>query len=51
MVVERFHLVVDTMGSLPQTWDKGIYLKQHFMDKLMEYKQYINKHCQGPAGI
>jgi phosphoketolase len=28
----------------PQTGEKGIYLKQQLKDKLIEHKQYINKH-------
>ena len=29
---------------LPQTGDKGIYLKQQLKDKLIEHKQYIDRH-------
>ena len=32
--------------ELPQTGDKGIYLKQQFKDKLSEHKQCINKYGQ-----
>ncbi|MHB1094501.1 phosphoketolase family protein [Thiobacillus sp.] len=42
--LDRFHLVMDTIDRLPQTGDKGIYLKQQLKDKLVEHKQYINKH-------
>jgi xylulose-5-phosphate/fructose-6-phosphate phosphoketolase len=41
--LDRFHLVMDTIDRLPQTGDKGIYLKQQLKDKLIEHKQYINK--------
>jgi len=44
--LDRFHLVMDTIDRLPQTGDKGIYLKQQLKDKLIEHKQYINKHGQ-----
>jgi phosphoketolase len=44
--LDRFHLVMDTMDRLPQTGDQGIYLKQQLKDKLIEHKQYINKHGQ-----
>jgi xylulose-5-phosphate/fructose-6-phosphate phosphoketolase len=44
--VDRFHLVMDTIDRLPQTGDKGIYLKQQLKDKLIEHKQYIDKHGQ-----
>lgn len=42
----RFHLVMDTIDRLPKTADKGIYLKQQHMDKLVEHKQYIDTHGQ-----
>jgi len=42
--LDRFHLVMDTIDRLPQTGDKGIYLKQQLKDKLIEHKQYINKN-------
>ena len=42
--LDRFHLVMDTIDRLPQTGDKGIYLKQQLKDKLVEHKLYIDKH-------
>ncbi len=42
--LDRFHLVMDTIDRLPQTGDRGIYLKQQLKDKLIEHKQYINRH-------
>ena len=30
--LDRFHLVMDTIDRLPQTGDKGIYLKQQLQD-------------------
>jgi xylulose-5-phosphate/fructose-6-phosphate phosphoketolase len=42
--LDRFHLVMDTIDRLPQTGDKGIYLKQQLKDKLIEHKQYIDKN-------
>jgi xylulose-5-phosphate/fructose-6-phosphate phosphoketolase len=42
--LDRFHLVMDTIDRLPQTGEKGIYLKQQFKDKLIEHKQYIDKN-------
>ncbi len=42
--LDRFHLVMDSINRLPQTGDKGIYLKRQLKDKLIEHRQYINKH-------
>src|ERR1035441_7171767 len=42
--LDRFHLVMDTIDRLPQTGEKGIYLKQQLKDKLIEHKQYIDKN-------
>ena len=42
--LDRFHLVMDTIDRLPQTGDKGIYLKQQLKDKLIEHRQYIRKY-------
>jgi xylulose-5-phosphate/fructose-6-phosphate phosphoketolase len=44
--LDRFHLVMGAIDRLPQTGDKGIYLKQQLKDKLIEHKQYIDKHGQ-----
>jgi len=35
---------MDTIDRLPQTGDKGIYLKQQLKDSLIEHKQYIDKN-------
>ena len=42
--MDRFHLVMDAVDRLPQTGAKGSYLKQQLKDKLVEHKQYIDKH-------
>jgi hypothetical protein len=44
--LDRFHLVMDTIDRLSQTGDQGITLKQQLKDKLVEHKQYIDKHGQ-----
>ena len=44
--LDRFHLVMDTIDRVPRTGEKGLYLKQQLKDKLIEHKQYINKHGQ-----
>jgi len=44
--LDRFHLVMDTMDRLPQTGKKGRALKEQLQAKLIEHKQYIDKHGQ-----
>ena len=44
--LDRFHLVMDAIDRLPQTGDKGIYLKEQLKDKLIEHKHYIDKYGQ-----
>ena len=42
--LDRFHLTMTVVDRLPQTGDKGVYLKQQLKDKPIEHKQYIDKH-------
>ena len=35
---------MDTIDRVPQTDEKGIYLKQQLKDKLIAHKQYIDKY-------
>ncbi|HEY2781671.1 MAG TPA: phosphoketolase family protein [Steroidobacteraceae bacterium] len=44
--LDRFHLVLDTISRLPQTGSSGDHLRQQLHDKLVEHKQYIDKHGQ-----
>ena len=44
--LDRFHLAIDAIDRLPQTGDKGIYLKQQLREKLIEHRIYIHKHGQ-----
>jgi xylulose-5-phosphate/fructose-6-phosphate phosphoketolase len=46
--LDRFHLVMDAIDRLPQTGDKGVYLKQQLKDKLIEHKQYMTR-CAVPV--
>ncbi|QWF72419.1 phosphoketolase family protein [Methylomonas paludis] len=42
--LDRFHLAIDAIDRLPQTGGKGVTLKQQLQNKLVEHKQYIDKH-------
>jgi xylulose-5-phosphate/fructose-6-phosphate phosphoketolase len=42
--LDRFHLVMDTIDRLPQTGDKGVYLKEQLKEKLILHKRYIDKN-------
>ena len=42
--LDRFHLVMDAIYRLPQTGDDGVQLQRVLMRKLIEHKQYIEKH-------
>jgi len=42
--IDRFHLVIDVIDRVPRLGSKGDYLKQKLNDKLIEHRQYVNKH-------
>jgi xylulose-5-phosphate/fructose-6-phosphate phosphoketolase len=42
--LDRFHLVMDVIDRLPQLGSRGDYLRQQLQDKLIEHRQYINRH-------
>lgn len=44
--LDRFHLAIDTIDRLPQTGEKGLFLKRRLREKLLEHTQYINKNGQ-----
>jgi xylulose-5-phosphate/fructose-6-phosphate phosphoketolase len=44
--MDRFHLVMDTLARLPQMGARADHLRQKLQDKLVEHKQYIDKHGQ-----
>jgi xylulose-5-phosphate/fructose-6-phosphate phosphoketolase len=44
--LDRFHLVMDVIDRVPRTGHAGIYLKQQLKEKLLDHKQYIDKHGQ-----
>jgi xylulose-5-phosphate/fructose-6-phosphate phosphoketolase len=44
--IDRFNLVIDVLDRVPDFGSKGDYLKQQMKDKLIEHKQYIDKHGQ-----
>ena len=48
--LDRFHLVMDTIDRLPQTGDKGIYLKQQLKDKLDRAQAVHRQKRPRPAG-
>ena len=44
--LDRFHLVADVIDRIPRLGHKAAYLKQFIRDRLIEHKQYIDKHGQ-----
>ena len=44
--MDRFHLVMDVIARLPQTGQPGVDLRRQLADKLIEHRQYIEKHGQ-----
>ena len=42
--LDRFHLVEDVIDRLPQLGSRAAYFKQAIHEKLIEHKEYIDKH-------
>jgi xylulose-5-phosphate/fructose-6-phosphate phosphoketolase len=42
--LDRFHLVADVIERVPALGPRAAYAKQAIRDKLLEHRQYINKH-------
>jgi xylulose-5-phosphate/fructose-6-phosphate phosphoketolase len=42
--LDRFHLCEDVIDRLPQLGARAAYFKQAIHEKLIEHKQYIQKH-------
>ncbi len=42
--LDRFHLVGDVIDRVPALGSRAAYLKQAIRDKLLDHKQYIDKH-------
>jgi xylulose-5-phosphate/fructose-6-phosphate phosphoketolase len=49
--MDRFHLVMDAINRMPEIGSRGDHLKQQLQDKLVEHKQYIDKHGEDMAEI
>jgi xylulose-5-phosphate/fructose-6-phosphate phosphoketolase len=44
--LDRFHLVMKVVDCLPHLGSAGVYVQQMCRDKLIEHKQYIDRHGQ-----
>ena len=44
--MDRFHLVMDVLTRLPQIGARADHVRQKLQDKLVEHKQYIDRHGQ-----
>ena len=44
--LDRFHLVIDVIDRVPKLGYKAAHLRQLMRDKLIEHRQYIERHGQ-----
>jgi xylulose-5-phosphate/fructose-6-phosphate phosphoketolase len=42
--IDRFHLAMDVIDRLPQTGDKGLYLRRRLEEKLVAHRAYIVRY-------
>ena len=42
--LDRFHLAMDVIEWVPGLGVKAAHVKQHFRDKLIEHRRYVNEH-------
>jgi xylulose-5-phosphate/fructose-6-phosphate phosphoketolase len=42
--LDRFHLAMDVIERVPGLGSKAAHVKQHFRDKLIEHRDYVERH-------
>jgi xylulose-5-phosphate/fructose-6-phosphate phosphoketolase len=42
--LDRFHLAMDVIDRVPSLGSKAAHVKQHFRNKLIEHRIYVNQH-------
>jgi xylulose-5-phosphate/fructose-6-phosphate phosphoketolase len=42
--LDRFHLAMDVIECVPGLGSKAAHVKQHFRDKLIEHRNYVDQH-------
>jgi len=42
--IDRFHLAMDAIEWVPGLGSKAAHVKQHFRDKLIEHRTYVDRH-------
>jgi xylulose-5-phosphate/fructose-6-phosphate phosphoketolase len=49
--LDRFHLAIDVIDRVPGLGRIGAYAKQGFRERLIEHRQYIERHGEDPPEI
>ncbi len=44
--LDRYHLAMDVVDRLPQLGSRAAYLKQELRNKLIDHREYIERHGQ-----